>query len=150
MFACVLRDITKRKEIEGQLQKLSRAVEQSPVSVVITSRDGTIEYVNPRFVEMTGYTIGDSVGQNPRILKTGAHDGDFYKNLWTTILAGDLWRGEFYNRKKNGEFYYLDQTITPIRTDAGRITNFVAAGREIRDLIRAEPTDALEAEPSAG
>jgi len=137
MFACVLRDITKRKEIEGQLQKLSRAVEQSPVSVVITSRDGTIEYVNPRFVEMTGYTIGDSVGQNPRILKTGAHDGDFYKNLWTTILAGDLWRGEFYNRKKNGETYWEHTLIAPVRSTKGEITHFVAIKEDITESRRA-------------
>jgi PAS domain S-box-containing protein len=137
MFACVLRDITKRKEIEGQLQKLSRAVEQSPVSVVITSRDGTIEYVNPRFVEMTGYTLDDCVGQNPRILKTGVHDDDFYKNLWKTVLAGDLWQGEFYNRKKNGETYWEHTLIAPVRGAKGEITHFVAIKEDITESRRA-------------
>ncbi|MBF8258253.1 MAG: sensor histidine kinase response regulator, PAS and PAS [Actinobacteria bacterium] len=137
MFACVLRDITKRKEIEGQLQKLSRAVEQSPVSVVITSCDGTIEYVNPRFVELTGYTLDEAVGQNPRILKTGVHGDDFYKNLWKTVLAGDLWRGEFYNRKKNGETYWEHTLIAPVRSAKGEITHFVAIKEDITESRRA-------------
>jgi PAS domain S-box-containing protein len=136
MFACVLRDITKRKEIEGQLQKLSRAVEQSPVSIVITSRDGTIEYVNPRFVEMTGFTLDESVGQNPRIQKTGVHDDDFYKNLWETILAGDLWHGEFFNRKKNGETYWEHTLIAPVRGAKGEITHFVAIKEDITENRR--------------
>ncbi len=137
MFACVLRDITKRKEIEGQLQKLSQAVEQSPVSVVITSRDGTIEYVNPRFVEMTGYTLDESVGQNPRILKTGVHDDDFYENLWKTILAGNLWQGEICNRKKNGETYWEHALIAPVRGAKGEITHFVAIKEDITENRRA-------------
>ena len=137
MFACVLRDITKRKEIEGQLQKLSQAVEQSPVSVVITSHDGTIEYVNPRFVEMTGYTLDESVGQNPRILKTGVHDDDFYENLWKTILAGNLWQGEICNRKKNGETYWEHALIAPVRGAMGEITHFVAIKEDITESRRA-------------
>ena len=137
MFACVLRDITKRKEIEGQLQKLSSAVEQSPVSVVITSREGTIEYVNPRFVEMTGYTLEESVGQNLRILNTGVHDDDFYKNLWETILAGDLWQGEFFNRKKDGETYWEHTLIAPVRGAKGEITHFVAIKEDITESRRA-------------
>jgi len=137
MFACVLRDITKRKGIEGQLQKLSRAVEQSPVSVVITSRDGTIEYVNPRFVEMTGFTLDESVGQNPRIQKTGVHDDEFYKNLWKTILAGDLWQGEFCNRKKNGETYWEHSLIAPVRGADAEITHFVAIKEDITESRRA-------------
>jgi PAS domain S-box-containing protein len=136
MFACVLRDITKRKEIEGQLLKLSRAVEQSPVSVVITSRDGTIEYVNPRFVEMTGYTLDEAVGQNPRILKTGVHDDGFYENLWKAVLAGDLWQGEFCNRKKNGETYWEHALIAPIRGAKGEITHFVAIKEDITESRR--------------
>jgi PAS domain S-box-containing protein len=138
MFACVLRDITKRKEIEGQLQKLSRAVEQSPVSVVITGRDGTIEYVNPRFVEMTGYTLDEAVGQNPRILKTGVHDDVFYKNLWKTILAGDLWQGEFHNRKKNGETYWEHTLIAPVRGANAEITHFVSIKEDITESRRAD------------
>jgi len=137
MFACVVRDITKRKEIEGQLQKLSRAVEQNPASIVITSRDGTIEYVNPRFVEMTGYTLDEAVGQNPRILKTGVHDDDFYENLWKTILAGDLWQGDFCNRKKNGETYWEHALIAPVRGAQGEITHFVAIKEDITESRRA-------------
>ena len=137
MFACVLRDITKRKEIEGQLQKLSRAVEQSPVSVVITSRDGTIEYVNPRFVEMTGYTLAEAVGQNPRILNTGVHDDVFYENLWKTVLAGELWQGEFCNRKKSGETYWEHALIAPVRSATGETTHFVAIKEDITESRRA-------------
>ena len=137
MFACVLRDITKRKEIEGQLQKLSQAVEQSPASVVITSRDGTIEYVNPRFVEMTGYTLDEAVGQNPRILNTGVHDDVFYENLWNTVLAGDLWQGDFCNRKKNGETYWEHALIAPVRGATGEITHFVAIKEDITESRRA-------------
>ena len=137
MFACVLRDITKRKEIEGQLQKLSRAVEQSPVSVMITGCDGTIEYVNPRFVEMTGYALDEAVGQNPRILKTGLHDDVFYKNLWKTILAGDLWQGEIHNRKKNGETYWEHTLIAPVRGANAEITHFVAIKEDITESRRA-------------
>ena len=137
MFACVLRDITKRKEIEGQLQKLSQAVEQSPASVVITSRDGTIEYVNPRFVEMTGYTLDEAVGRNPRILNTGVHDDVFYENLWNTVLAGDLWQGDFCNRKKNGETYWEHALIAPVRGATGEITHFVAIKEDITERRRA-------------
>jgi PAS domain S-box-containing protein len=137
MFTCIVRDITERKEIEGQLRKLSRAVEQSPASVVITDRSGAIEYVNPRFVELTGYTPGEVSGQNPSILKAGMHDGMFYKNLWETILSGSPWQGELCNRKKNGEIYWEHANIAPVRNDSGEITHFVAIKEDITESRRA-------------
>ncbi len=121
----------------AELQKLSSAVEQNPASIVITSRDGTIEYVNPRFVEMTGYTLDEAVGQNSRILKTGVHDDVFYENLWQTVLAGELWQGDFCNRKKNGETYWEHALIAPVRGSKGEITHFVAIKEDITESRRA-------------
>ncbi|GAI43685.1 unnamed protein product, partial [marine sediment metagenome] len=94
--------ITRRvQEAIGELKKISEAVEQSPVSVVITDKNGTIEYVNPRFSEVTGYSADEAIGQNPKVLKSGNLPESFYKELWDTILAGKVWRGEFKNKRKN-------------------------------------------------
>jgi len=114
-----------------ELRKLSSSVEQSPSSIVITDLKGNIEFVNPKFSHVTGYSFEDSVGQNPRILKTEKLSQDDYKNLWDTILRGEIWRGEFYNKKKNGEFYWEDATIGPIKDESGSITNFIAIKTDI-------------------
>ena len=137
MFTCILRDIKERKEIEGQLRKLSRAVEQSPASVVITNRDGTIEYVNPRFEKLTGYSIAEAIGNNPRILKTGMQDEKFYKNMWETVLSGNVWQGELCNRKKNGDLYWERALIAPVRNARGEITHFVAVKEDISESRQA-------------
>ncbi|HJW86837.1 MAG TPA: PAS domain S-box protein, partial [Candidatus Brocadiaceae bacterium] len=99
------KNITARKTLEEQLRKLSCAVEQSPMSVVITDTMGNIEYVNPKFVQLTGYTQEEAVGKNPRILKSGMTSPEEYQQLWETITSGGEWRGEFYNIKKDGTFY---------------------------------------------
>ncbi len=114
-----------------ELRKLSSSVEQSPSSIVITDLKGNIEFVNPKFSHVTGYSFEESVGQNPRILKTEKLSQDDYKNLWDTILRGEIWRGEFYNKKKNGEFYWEDATIGPIKDESGSITNFIAIKTDI-------------------
>jgi len=104
-------DITERKQAEEELKKLSQAVEQSPASVVITDLRGTIQYVNPKFCEVTGYTVAEAIGQNPRILKSGHTPSEVYQKLWETIKAGFEWRGEFQN-KKNGELYWVRHHFT--------------------------------------
>jgi PAS domain S-box-containing protein len=133
------QDLEKRvEERTAELRKLSEAVEQSPVAVVITDKEGTIEYVNPRFSEVTGYSAKEAIGQNPRILKSGNHPDSFYKDLWNTILAGRTWRGELLNRKKNDEEFWESTSISAIKNDEGEITHFVAAKQDITDRKQAE------------
>lgn len=128
------RDITKRKRIEEQLRKLSTAVEQSPVAVVITDPLGNIEYVNPKFTSITGYSPEEVLGKNPRILKSGEKSPEEYRILWDTITSGREWRGEFHNRKKNGELYWESASISPIKDARGNITHFVAVKEDITSL----------------
>jgi PAS domain S-box-containing protein len=120
------------------LRKLSSAVEQTADSVFIVDRDGMIEYVNPAFEALTGYSRGEVIGERRRILKSGEHDKQFYENLWETLLSGLVFRGVFVNRHKNGELYYEDQTITPLRDGQGHIAHFVATGRDITQRKRTE------------
>ena len=146
------RDLTERKQTEEKLRQLSRAVEQSPASIVITNPAGDIEYVNPKFVDLTGYTMAEALGKNPRILKSGEKSPEAYRELWETITAGKEWRGEFHNKKKNGELYWESASISPIRNPAGRITHFLAVKEDItsrkqteaeRDQLIKELQDAL-------
>ncbi len=129
----VFLDITKRKRFEEKLEKLSAAVRQSPVSIVITDLDGNIEYVNPKFCALTGYSSEDVMGQNPRILQSGRVDMETYENLWQTLLAGNEWRGELQNRKKNGEIYWEDAIISGITNQKGEITHFLAVKEDITE-----------------
>ncbi|HEX3049403.1 MAG TPA: PAS domain S-box protein, partial [Aggregatilineaceae bacterium] len=131
-------DITEKKRAEESLRKLSRAVEQSPVSIIITDTTGAIEYVNPRFTELTGYTLEEVRGQNPRVLKSGETPSEEYRALWETILSGRAWQGEFCNKKKNGELYWEWTYISPVSDQAGVITNFVAAKENITERKQAE------------
>ena len=124
-------DITERKRSEAQIKKLSRAVEQSPVSIVITDLTGAIEYVNPKFTQLTGYTLEEVRGQNPRVLKGEKSSADKYRQLWECITQGREWRGEFYNRKKNGHFYWESASISPIVDNNGHITHFIAVKEDI-------------------
>jgi polar amino acid transport system substrate-binding protein len=131
--------ITKRvQEATGELKKVSEAVEQSPASVVITAKDGTIEYVNPTFSEVTGYSEDEAIGQNPRVLKSGNLPKSFYKELWDTILSGNIWHGEFINRKKSGEEFWESASISPIVNDEGEITHFVAVKQDTTERKRTE------------
>ncbi|MBD3871731.1 MAG: response regulator [Acidobacteria bacterium] len=131
-------DITERKQAEGELRKLSRAVEQSSSSVVITDLAGCIEYANPKFTETTGYTLEEALGQNPRVLKSGSQPQEFYTDLWETISSGREWHGEFCNRKKNGELYWESASISPIRDASGEITHYVAIKDDITERRRIE------------
>jgi PAS domain S-box-containing protein len=132
-------DLEKRvEERTAELEKLSEAVEQSPVTVMITDKNGTIEYVNPKFSEVTGYSDEETIGQNPRILRSGNHPTSFYKDLWDTILAGKTWRGEFLNRKKNDEEFWENTSISAIKNEEGEITHFVAVKQDITDRKQAE------------
>jgi PAS domain S-box-containing protein len=132
-------DLERRvEERTAQLKKLSEAIEQSPVTVMIADKNGTIEYVNPSFSEVTGYSAKEAIGQNPRILKSGNHPDSFYKDLWNTILTGKTWRGEFLNRKKNDEEFWESTSISAIKNDEGEITHFVAVKQDITDRKQAE------------
>lgn len=124
-------DITAWKKSEEQVKKLSLAVEHSPSAVVITDSEGVIEYVNPKFVSLTGYGPEESVGNTPRILKSGYQDAAFYEKLWKTVKSGAEWRGELRNRKKDGSLYWESASINPIFGDDGKITHFIALKEDI-------------------
>jgi len=128
-----LRDITERKLAREHISKLERAVEQSPSSVVITDLNGRIEYVNPRFTEITGYSREEALGQHTRIMKSGAHDKDFYKELWDAIRSGKEWRGEFLNRRKDGTTFWEMASISPVRNDLEQTTHYVAIKDDITE-----------------
>ncbi len=128
----------KRKLAEERLRKLSTAVEQSSASIVITDVKGNIEYVNPAFSKISGYSFNESLGKNPRILQSGLTDPKVHEQLWQNITAAHEWNGIFCNQKKNGELYWESATISPIIDDEGSITNFVAVKENITDKIKAE------------
>jgi len=125
------RNITEQKIAERELRKLSRAVSQSSAGIVITNIHGTIEYVNPKFTEITGFSFDEAIGNNPRILKSDQQNITLYKNLWDTILSGYEWRGELYNRKKSGELYWEYNSISPVKNEKGELTHFVAVKEDI-------------------
>ena len=127
-----------QQSAEESLRKLSRAVEQSADTVVITDRQGVMEYVNPAFQSLTGYSSDEVRGKTPRILKSGEQSPEMYQEMWRTILAGDVFRGILVNRKKNGDLYYVEESICPIRDGDGQITHFVANGRDLTDRLRLE------------
>jgi diguanylate cyclase (GGDEF)-like protein/PAS domain S-box-containing protein len=137
-FLAVFRDITERKNANERLQQLSRAVEQSPASIVITNTDGIIEYVNPRFTQVTGYTSEEVLGKNPRILSTDQTPRGTHRDLWSKITVGREWQGEFVNRKKNGELYYESAIISPILDANGVTTHYLAVKEDITERKRAE------------
>lgn len=126
-----LAGILVRKKAEKEMKKLSMSVEQSTDWVVITNRHGNIEYVNNAVKEITGYKRKELIRKNPKIFQSGKHDNKFYKEMWDTILSGRTFPAIFINRKKNGELFYLNQTITPLRDEKGDITHFIATGKDI-------------------
>jgi len=141
-----ITDITARIKAEKEILKLSRAVEQSPVSILITDLDGTIEYANPKAIEVTGFQKEEVYGKNPKIFSAGEKPQSEYKLLWDTILSGNEWRGEFHNKKKNGEQYWEMASISSIINDKGEITHFLAVKEDIteRKKIEADLKMALE------
>jgi len=132
-------DITSRKALEEKLRKLSTAVEQSANTIVITDTDGAIEYVNPKFTELTGYTEAEAMGQNPRILNARTQPLSYYEKMWQTITGGNVWQGEFHNKKKNGELYWEHVIISPLWDEEGqRITHYLAVKEDITARKAAE------------
>ncbi|MFO7789688.1 MAG: PAS domain S-box protein [Bacteroidales bacterium] len=151
----VARDISDRIKAERKLRLLSRAVEQNPVAIEITDQNGNIEYVNPVFSSITGYKAKEAIGNNPKILNSGYHSKQYFKNLWDTILSGQEWTGVLKNKKKNGELYWEEAVISPIVNEQGNITHFVAVKEDItekkkmhEDLVaakeKAEESDRLK------
>ena len=126
------------KPIEIDLRTLYRAVEQSPSTVVITDAEGNIQYVNPKFSELTGYSPEEVLGQNPRLLKSGEQSGAFYAEMWRVIAEGREWRGEFSNRKKDGEIYWEFASISAVRDATGRTTHYVKVAEDITARRQAE------------
>lgn len=127
-----------RKKKEELLKNLSRAVEQNPASVVVTDTEGNIEYVNPGFTKKTGYSLEEVIGKNPRILKSGKTPEKTYEVMWRTLLGGFEWKGELFNRKKNGELFWESITISPIKDNSGKISHYVAVKEDITDRKEAE------------
>ena len=135
-------DITSKIVDKENLKMLSNAVEQTADSVVITNDQGIIQYVNPAFTETTGFSADEALGRTPRILKSDKQDEAFYKKLWKTILNENSYKGTVINRKKNGELYWSQQTITPMKDKAGKITNFVSVLKDITELIDKQEQEA--------
>ncbi len=127
----IIVDITNRKKADQQIKKLSIAVEQSANTIVLTDIEGKIEYTNPKFTEVTGYTAKEAMGLNPSVLNSGIQPKEYYKVMWETIAEGNIWKGEFCNKKKNGDLYWEQVTITPIKDDAGEIISYLAIKEDI-------------------
>jgi PAS domain S-box-containing protein len=144
-----LHDVTKRRETEMRLRQLSRAVEQSSASIMITDLEGRIQYINPKFTELTQYEPHEVIGQPSNVLKSGETSPEEYARLWRTIQAGGEWRGEFHNRKKNGELYWESAVISPITDTQGRITFFLAVKEDISARKQAEAVEQRRAQRQA-
>jgi phosphoserine phosphatase RsbU/P len=126
-------EISDKESAQTQIQMLTNAVEQTADSIIIANKEGVIEYVNPAFESTTGFTRQEALGQTPRILKSGVQDGAFYKKLWDTIRSGQVFRGTLANRKKNGEIFYAEQTITPMKGATGEITHYVTVIKDVTE-----------------
>jgi sigma-B regulation protein RsbU (phosphoserine phosphatase) len=133
----VLRDVTPVKRENQRVELLSNVVEATADVVIVTDRMGRIEYVNPAFETATGYGRSEALGRNASLLKSGVHPGEFYADLWKTLMEGGVFRGAFVNRKKSGELFVTEQTITPIRSSDGAIAHMVSVGKDVTQLRRA-------------
>jgi sigma-B regulation protein RsbU (phosphoserine phosphatase) len=133
----VLRDVTRIKRKIRQIELLSNVVEATADAVIVTDRDGRIEYVNPAFETVSGYSRADVLGRDPSILKSGAHTREYYAGLWRTLVDGQVFRGTFVNRKKSGELFFTEQTITPVRGAGGGVAHVVSVGKDVTQLRRA-------------
>ncbi|MFC2109875.1 PAS domain S-box protein [Bacteroidota bacterium] len=127
------RDVTSKKEDELKIKKLSTAVSQSPTAIVITNTKGDIEYANSSYTSISGYSYDELIGQNPRLMKSNHHKPEFYKNLWETVTSGNIWKGELYNKHKNGSFFWESSVIAPIFNQKNELINFVAVKQNITE-----------------
>ncbi len=125
------RDLEARRRSAQQLRLQAAALNAAATSILITDRQGTIQWCNPAFTELTGYTVAEAIGQNPRILKSGKHDAMFYQHLWRRILSGRIWRGEIVNKRRDGSLYTQEITITPVRDAHGQVVHFIAIEQDI-------------------
>jgi PAS domain S-box-containing protein len=132
------REIAKRKQIEQRLQTLSVAIEQSPASVVISDLNANLIYVNPRFTKVTGYQADEVLGKNPRVLQSGLTPEAVYDQLWEHLTHGETWRGELINRRKNGEVYWEEAHIAPVRNSRGKIIQYVGIKIDVSERKRIE------------
>ncbi|MBI5471724.1 MAG: PAS domain S-box protein [Ignavibacteriae bacterium] len=139
------RDVTERKRADDERKKAVEAIliqtaamEAAANAIALVSLEGTIQWVNPAFTKLTGYSAEEAIGKNPRILQSGEHDRAFYENMWKTVTAGKTWHGEIQNRRKNGELYHEEMTITPVANDAGEIFRFIAVKQDITERKIAE------------
>lgn len=136
---CCINDIAQERQVREQLEffrQLSQAVDQGPVSIMMTDTAGTIVFVNPGFSRLTGYTFGEAAGKNARLLKSGETAPEEYRRLWETISTGEEWWGELHNRKKNGELFWVSESISPITDTTGKITHFLSRQEDITEKKR--------------
>lgn len=140
-------DLTEQYRMDEQVRKMSQTMEQSPVSIVITGLDGTIEYVNPRFCQTTGYSQEEAIGLNPRVLKSGSMAHEEYVNLWNTISSGKEWRGDLHNKRKDGTLYWEYASISPILDKVGKVTGYLAVKEDItaRKAVESELANSRKA-----
>ncbi|MBJ6723382.1 PAS domain S-box protein [Geomesophilobacter sediminis] len=129
----LVRDISQRKHADETLKKLSTAIEQSPVSIVITDRSGYIEFVNPKFSQVSGYAAEEVIGTTPRKFQSGKTPPETYRDLWHTIVSGEVWQGELRNRKKDGTLFTEHMTVAPIKNHAGEITHFIGVKEDVTE-----------------
>lgn len=132
-FLAIYQDVTERKKAEHSLQLLGRAINQSPVSTIITNHKGEITYINPKFTEVSGYTENEVIGKTPSILKSGHHSSDFYTHMWQTITTGKDWSGEVLNKKKNGERFWESARISSLVDQNGQITHYIGIKEDITE-----------------
>jgi len=134
----VANDITTMTQIESQMRIISTALEQTTDVIMVTDVAGTIEYVNPSFEAITGYSQAEALGKNPRIINSGKQEQDFYEKMWATLLKGENFSDVFINARKDGSIYYEEKTITPVRTDSKEITHFISTGKDISERMRTQ------------
>lgn len=137
-FVAVILDITRRKELEEERKRLAAAIEQTTETVLITDHKGIIQYVNPAFESLTGFSPQEAIGQTPSILKSGKYDQLFYEKMWGTLLQGGVWKGHLVNKKKDGSLFEEEATISAVKNNEGKITNFVAVKRDVSKEVSLE------------
>ncbi len=138
LFATIFFDVTEQRKTEKAMRSLVTAIEQTGETIVVTDLDGIIQYCNPAFERVTGYTKEEAIGQSTRLLKSGKHNREFYERMWATLTRGDTWKGHLINRKKDGSLYEEDATISPIRERSGDLCGFVAVKRDVTERLHLE------------